>query len=89
MRKIFAFTILFLSFSSIFAQENEEQKEQSKLKQHMEMMKIIMTKPKEDIKTIGVYVYDGFNTLDAVGPYQVLSELMKVEIFFVAKRKEL
>ena len=87
MRKIFAFTILFLSFSSIFAQENEEQKEQSKLKRHMEMMKIIMTKPKEDIKTIGVYVYDGFNTLDAVGPYQVLSELMKVDIFFVAKKK--
>ena len=87
MRTIFAFTILFLSFSSIFAQENEEQKEQSKLKRHMEMMKIIMTKPKEDIKTIGVYVYDGFNTLDAVGPYQVLSELMKVDIFFVAKKK--
>ena len=70
----------------VFAQAPEE-KEDSKMKRHMEMMKIIMTKPKEDIKTIGVYVYDGFNSLDAIGPYQVLSELMKVDIFFVAKKK--
>ncbi|GAB3522044.1 hypothetical protein GCM10027442_46640 [Emticicia fontis] len=73
-----------------FTQEKpESEKEQSKLKQKMEMMKILMTKPKENIKTIGVYVYDGFNTLDAVGPYQVLSQLMKVDIFFVAKNKGL
>lgn len=71
-----------------FAQDTTS-KEPSKLKRHMEMMKILMTKPKENIKTIGVYVYDGFNTLDAVGPYQVLSQLMKVDIFFVAKKKGL
>lgn len=71
-----------------FAQDTTG-KEPSKLKRHMEMMKILMTKPKENIKTIGVYVYDGFNTLDAVGPYQVLSQLMKVDIFFVAKKKGL
>jgi putative intracellular protease/amidase len=76
-----------LSLAQSPNEKEEEEKEQSKLKRHMEMMKIIMTKPKEDIKTIGVYVYDGFNTLDAVGPYQVLSELMKVDIFFVAKKK--
>ena len=73
---------------SSFAQDTTS-KEPSKLKRHMEMMKILMTKPKENIKTIGVYVYDGFNTLDAVGPYQVLSQLMKVDIFFVAKKKGL
>jgi putative intracellular protease/amidase len=73
-----------------FAQEQSDtEKEPSRLKQKMEMMKILMTKPKENIKTIGVYVYDGFNTLDAVGPYQVLSQLMKVDIFFVAKNKGL
>lgn len=71
-----------------FAQDTTS-KEPSKLKRRMEMMKILMTKPKENIKTIGVYVYDGFNTLDAVGPYQVLSQLMKVDIFFVAKKKGL
>lgn len=78
-----------LSLAQTPNEKEEEEKEQSKLKRHMEMMKIIMTKPKEDVKTIGVYVYDGFNTLDAVGPYQVLSELMKVNIFFVAKKKGL
>lgn len=78
-----------LSLAQTPNEKEAEEKEQSKLKRHMEMMKIIMTKPKEDIKTIGVYVYDGFNTLDAIGPYQVLSELMKVNIFFVAKKKGL
>ena len=57
----------------------------STAKRHDELMQIIMTKPKVPIKTIGIYVYDGYNTLDAIGPYQVLSELMSVNIFFVAK----
>lgn len=56
-------------------------------KKHDELMQIIMTKPKEPVKTIGIYVYDGYNTLDAIGPYQVLSELMYVNIFLVAKNK--
>jgi putative intracellular protease/amidase len=50
-------------------------------------MKIIMTQPKTPIKTIGIYVYDGLNTLDAFGPYHILSQLMGVNIFFVAKEK--
>ena len=56
-------------------------------KHHEELMAIIMTQPKVPIKTIGIYVYDGYNTLDAIGPYQVFCELMSVEIFFVAKEK--
>lgn len=56
-------------------------------KKHDELMQIILTKPKEPVKTIGIYVYDGYNTLDAIGPYQVLSELMYVNIFLVAKNK--
>ncbi len=66
MRKvIFLISLMLSCLQFVFAQTPEE-KEDSKMKRHMEMMKIIMTKPKEDIKTIGVYVYDGFNTLDAV-----------------------
>lgn len=64
-------------------------KQDSLAKRHDEIMKIIMTKPTVPIKTIGIYVYDGYNTLDAIGPYQVLSELMGVDIFFVAKEKGL
>lgn len=56
-------------------------------KKHEEIMKILMTPPKIPIKTIGIYVYDGLNTLDAFGPYHVLSEIMGVNIFFVAKEK--
>lgn len=67
----------------------QKAKDDSLAKRHEEMMNIIMTKPKVPIKTIGIYVYDGYNTLDAIGPYQVLSELMGVNVFFVAKEKGL
>lgn len=58
-------------------------------KRHNEMMAIIMTQPKVPIKTIGILVYDGYNTLDAVGPYQTLSQIMGVKVFFIAKQKGL
>ena len=45
--------------------------------------------PKRPIKTIGILLYDGYTTLDAMGPYQVLSELMGTKVFFVAKQKGL
>lgn len=75
---------LMVLFANAFAQKS---KEDSLAKRHEELMQILMTQPKYPIKTIGVYVYDGYNTLDAIGPYQVLSELMGVDIFFVAKEK--
>lgn len=56
-------------------------------KRHDEMMGIIMTKPKVPIKTIGILVYDGYNTLDAMGPYHTLAEIMGAKTFFVAKQK--
>lgn len=87
--KLLLIVLLCLGSGRFILAQDTTSKEPSKLKRHMEMMKILMTKPKENIKTIGVYVYDGFNTLDAVGPYQVLSQLMKVDIFFVAKKKGL
>ena len=87
--KFLLIVLLCLGSGRFILAQDTTSKEPSKLKRHMEMMKILMTKPKENIKTIGVYVYDGFNTLDAVGPYQVLSQLMKVDIFFVAKKKGL
>ena len=54
-----------------------------------EMIRIINTKPKADIKTIGIFLYDGYQTLDAMGPYEVLSQLPRVKIFFVAKEKRI
>lgn len=52
-----------------------------------EYMAVMSTPPKEPVKTIGVYVYDGFNTMDVIGPYQVLAQLRFVDIFLVAKKK--
>ena len=36
---------------------------------------------------IAILVYNGMTMLDAIGPYEVLSNLPNTEIFFVAKRK--
>ena len=44
-------------------------------------------KPKVDIKTVGILLYDGYSTLDAMGPYQVLGEMMGVNVFFVGRHK--
>ncbi|MCU0444527.1 MAG: DJ-1/PfpI family protein [Microscillaceae bacterium] len=54
---------------------------------HQEMMAILYTQPKIPIKTIGILVYDGYNTLDAMGPYHILSQIMGSKVFFVAKNK--
>jgi putative intracellular protease/amidase len=45
--------------------------------------------PPKPIKTVGILLYDGYTTLDAMGPYQVLSELMGTNVFFVAPKKGL
>lgn len=59
-----AFTLLMALFTDGLAQKTNAD---SLAKRHEEMMSIIMTKPKVLIKTIGIYVYDGYNTLDAIG----------------------
>ncbi len=86
MKKFLKLITLFVLFCANNS-EAQTPSADSLAKKHAELMEIIMTQPKYPIKTIGVYVYDGYNTLDAIGPYQVLSELMSVDIFFVAKEK--
>lgn len=56
---------------------------------HDEMMKRMFPEPTMDIKTIGILVYDGFFSLDAVGPMAVLSELMGTKVFFIGLEKGL
>lgn len=57
------------------------------VKSHAEQMQRMFGSPQLPIKTVGILVYDGFTTLDAMGPYQVLSEMMGVNVFFVARTK--
>jgi transcriptional regulator GlxA family with amidase domain len=64
------------------------QKNDSLAKRHQQKMDIIMTKPSIPIKTIGILLYDGYQTLDAMGPYETLSQLGgSVIVFFVGKQK--
>ena len=82
--KIVVFAVMAFISSAITAQEKNID---SLAKHHNEMMSIIMTKPSVNLKTIGIFVYDGFNTLDAIGPYQILSQLMGSKVFLIAKEK--
>ncbi|MFM8833401.1 MAG: DJ-1/PfpI family protein [Cytophagales bacterium] len=61
-----------------------DQKEQARTQTHQDLMDKL-GKPTKDIKTVGILLYDGYTTLDAMGPYQVLSEMMGTQVFFVAK----
>ena len=54
-----------------------------------EAMATMFPKQKIKIKTIGILLYDGYSTLDAMGPYQVLGELMGVDVFFIGRNKGL
>lgn len=76
--------ILFFTTALSFGQTTNSD---SLAKRHNEMMAIIMTQPKIPIKTIGILVYDGYNTLDAMGPYHTLAEIMGTKTFFIAKQK--
>lgn len=59
----------------------------SAARREKEKMAIMMTKPRYPIRTIGIYLYDGYQTLDAMGPYETLSQLSGVKVFFIAKQK--
>lgn len=79
--------LMLLSIFYAFSVNGQSNKADSMAKKHEEMMKIIMTKPKLPVKTIGILLYDGYQTLDAMGPYETLSQLSGVRVFFVAKTK--
>lgn len=46
---------------------------------HVNSMKVIFGKPKYDIKTIGILVYNGVNDLDVIGPRYILGQAMGVK----------
>lgn len=83
IRNLISLTLFISGGVPLIAQQTTD----SLAKRHAEMMAIMMTQPKHPIKTIGIYVYDGYNSLDAFGPYHVFSELGQVDLFFVAKQK--
>jgi hypothetical protein len=51
---------------------------------HVNSMEMIFGKPKHDIKTIGILVYDGVNDLDLMGPRYILGQAMGVKTKLIA-----
>lgn len=43
--------------------------------------------PKVPIHTVGIYLYEGYSSLDAMGPYSVFTRLMGTHVFFIARQK--
>ncbi|MDZ7877087.1 MAG: DJ-1/PfpI family protein [Saprospiraceae bacterium] len=83
-------SIIFLAIILIIASCKNKYEQSEKVTQsHDEIMENMFPKPKVDIKTIGILLYDGYSTLDAIGPYQVLGEMMGVDVFFVGIHKGL
>lgn len=79
MKNKFYFKLIFfyiLAAASLKAQDTDN---------HQEKMDNMFDKPKIEIKTIGILLYDGYTTLDAIGPYQMFSELMGTQVFFVGR----
>lgn len=59
------------------------------VKSHDEKLAEMFPTARIDVKTVGVLLYDGYSTLDAMGPYNVLGELMGTNVFFVGLHKGL
>jgi putative intracellular protease/amidase/YHS domain-containing protein len=74
---------------TVAACNNKKEEAARTTKSHAELMAEMFPKPKVDIKTAGILLYDGYTTMDAMGPYQVLSEMMGVKVFFVGRKKGL
>jgi putative intracellular protease/amidase len=51
---------------------------------HSSTMDLVLGKPKHEIRSIGILVYDGVNELDLMGPRYVLGQSMGVKTLLVA-----
>ncbi len=87
MKKLIVASILFIAMVSCQSKQDKEPVAENK--SDTESNDVMFSKPKVDIKTIGILLYDGYATLDVMGPYHVLSEMMGVKVFFVGRTKGL
>ena len=81
--------IAFAIIVSIASCKNKKEETATSAKSHDEKMAEMFPKPKIDVKTVGILLYDGYSTLDAMGPYNVLGELMGTNVFFVGLHRGL
>jgi putative intracellular protease/amidase/YHS domain-containing protein len=81
--------LAFALIATIASCKNKKENVAQPTKSHDELMSEMFPKQKIEIKTVGILLYDGYTTLDAMGPYQVLGEMMGVNVFFVGRTKGL
>ena len=89
-------TVLLLLIShSLFAQVHVHMNKEDSLKlvkeisnfspeNHVNTMEMFFGKPKHEIKTIGILVYDGVNDLDMMGPRYIFGQAMGVKTKLIA-----
>lgn len=82
-------TLAILILSVIAACKSKTKDTEKTTKAHNEKMAKMFPKPKVNIKTVGILLYDGYSVLDAMGPYHVFSDMMGVKVFFVGRHKGL
>lgn len=69
-----------------YGHANRERLPRMTLLNHQQIMHEVLGHPKLTVKTIGILVYDGVSTLEAVAPMVVFSELMDVKIEYIARQ---
>lgn len=57
-------------------QQSKEELPEMKPENHNAIMDMVLGKPKHNIRTIGILVYDGVNDLDFTGPNYILRQMM-------------
>lgn len=85
MKKLATAFVCILTIAS--CQTKKENKAVEKSSVQPETMAQIFPTPKVQVKTVGIYLYDGYSSLDAMGPYSVFIRLMGTHVFFIAKHK--
>ena len=83
--KILIIVFSFFCFVACDTKSKQETKQQPAV--HAQQRAQLFPKPKVEIKTIGILLYDGYTALDAMGPYSVFNELLGTKVFFVGKQK--
>ena len=85
MKKLIpAFICIFVIASCQIRQKDQAEEKPSI---QIESMAQIFPTPKAQIKTVGIYLYDGYSSLNALGPYSVFIRLMGTHVFFIARHK--
>lgn len=87
MNKYFLKTIICLTILSSCKNNSQDKAIAAKEKTGADTTTELFPTPNVEIKTIGIYLYDGYSPLDALGPYSVFTHLIGTKVFFITRHK--